>query len=374
MADVTDAPFRQIIAKYSKPGAPFVFFTEFTSADGLMHPAGHDKLMRELYFTPAEKPIVAQLFSARPEKMYEAAKLVASLGFDGVDINMGCPDKNIEKQGCGAGLIKTPSLAQELIAAAKEGSNLPVSVKTRLGYNKIEIDSWLPAILKARPALLTVHLRTRKEMSKVPARWELMPEVKRIVDGSGVLLLGNGDVTDVADAREKQKRYGMDGVMLGRAIYGNPWLFANSAHLQSDCRIERPASKLSDLSVGNFDNSRNQLSLASQSRNEAERSECDASGNLYNFEAGMPYTPSPRERLEVLLEHINVFDELFGETQVNQELFKGHTKSFAIMKKHFKAYVGEFPGSHDLRNGLLETSSALEAKGILEDFLKKEVI
>lgn len=308
MADVTDAPFRHIIARYSKPAAPFVFFTEFTSADGLMHPTGHEKLLRELHFTSAEKPIVAQLFSARPDKMYEAAKFVATLGFDGIDINMGCPDKNIEKQGCGAGLIKNPTLAQELIQAAQEGSGLPVSVKTRIGYNTIEIDSWLPRLVEAKPTVLTVHLRTRKEMSKVPAHWELMSEVKKVVAGSGVLLLGNGDVESVAEARTKVAQYGIDGVMLGRAIYGNPWLFAE-------------------------------------------------------------YEPSIRERLEVLREHIAIFDDLFGETETNQKLFKGHTKSFAIMKKHFKAYVGDFPGAHDLRNQLLETSTAIEANKCINDYL-----
>src|SRR3989344_5224255 len=131
MADVTDAAFRQIIAKYSRPAGPDLFFTEFVSADGLMHPEGRKKLLRELYFSPAEQPIIAQLFTARPDVMRAAAAFVATLGFAGVDINMGCPDQGIEKQGCGAALIKQPALAQELIRAAKEGAGgLPVSVKT----------------------------------------------------------------------------------------------------------------------------------------------------------------------------------------------------------------------------------------------------
>lgn len=310
MADVTDAAFRQIIAKYSRPAGPTVFFTEFTSADGLCHPSGHEKLLRELYFVPAEKPIVAQLFSSRPEKMYEAAKMAAELGFDGVDINMGCPDKNIEKQGCGAAMIKNPSLAQELIKAAQEGSGLPVSVKTRIGYNKVEIETWIPKIIEARPALLTVHLRTRKEMSLVPAHWELMPEVKKVVGDSGVLLLGNGDVTDVADAKTKVSEYGIDGVMLGRAIYGNPWLFSE-------------------------------------------------------------HVPTIEERLTVLVEHSELFAKLFRPGETNNRLFNGHTKSFAIMKKHFKAYVNDFSHAHDLRAKLMETESADQVRALVVDFLNR---
>ena len=224
--DVTDAAFRQIIAKYGKPD---VMFTEFTSADGLCHPAAREKLMAQhLGFTESERPIVAQLFTARPEKMREAAELCASLGFDGIDINFGCPDKTIEKQRCGAAVIKNQALALELIQAAKEGApHLPISVKTRIGYkSRDELKPWLDTLLAAKPAAITFHLRTREEMSKVPAQWELMPAIVAQARGSGVLILGNGDVKSVQEAREKCAKYGCDGVMLGRAIFGNPWLFS----------------------------------------------------------------------------------------------------------------------------------------------------
>jgi tRNA-dihydrouridine synthase len=161
--------------------------------------------------------------------MEKSAAVARELGFDGVDINMGCPDKSIEKQGAGAAHIKNPELAQEVIAAAKRGAqHLPVSVKTRLGYNKDELDEWLPKVLAAEPAVVTVHARTRKELSLVPARWE---RVKRAVEirnelGSKTLILGNGDVKDVGDALQKIAETGADGAMLGRAIFGNPWLFA----------------------------------------------------------------------------------------------------------------------------------------------------
>jgi nifR3 family TIM-barrel protein len=227
MANVTDAVFRRVIAKYGKPD---VTWTEFVSADGLCHPVGRQALLRDLSFTEGERPIVAQLFTAHPEKMFEAAKLVAELGFDGIDINMGCPDKNVMKQGAGAACMKDPEVAKKLIIAAREGAlaggkQLPISVKTRVGFNEDTLEEWLPALLEAKPAAITVHARTKKEMSKVPARWERVKRAVEIAAGSGTLILGNGDVRDLADAENKVRETGADGVMLGRAIFGNPWLF-----------------------------------------------------------------------------------------------------------------------------------------------------
>jgi len=329
MADVTDAAFRQIIAKYSRPYGPHIFYTEFVSADGLMHPAGRAKLLRELYFTPAEQPIVAQLFTSKPAKMREAAAYVAELGFAGVDINMGCPDEGIEKQGCGASLIKHPELAQELILAAKDGAgDLPVSVKTRIGYNKVELETWAAALLATKPASITFHWRTRKEMSKVGAHWELAEIPVQMATGSGVLILGNGDVADLADARAKVAQSGVDGVMIGRAIYGNPWLFAETI-------------------------------------------------------------PTTTEKLQVLVEHTKLFSDLFLAGETNEKLFNslnqssglidrtdserksvlGHTKSFAMMKKHFKAYVDGFAGASELRAKLMLQDSATGVAEVVKHFL-----
>ena len=240
MADVTDPAYRRIIAKYSKqsvlnPGlAQFVMWTEFVSADGLARAPeeGRQKLLAELQYSEAERPIVAQFFTSNPEHMGQAAARAAELGFDGVDINMGCPDKSIEKQGAGAAHIKNPTLAKEVIAAAKQGAkDLPVSVKTRLGYNKDELDTWLPHILSTGVAAVTIHARTRKEMSLVPARWERVARAVEIRNdlAPDTLILGNGDVTDVAHARQLVEETGSDGAMLGRAIFGNPWLFAPAA-------------------------------------------------------------------------------------------------------------------------------------------------
>lgn len=228
MADVTDAAFREVIAEKGKPD---VFWTEFVSADGLVlaPEKGRQKLLKDLIYGEKERPIVAQFFTSKPENMKAVAKLAEELGFDGIDINMGCPDKSVEKQGAGASLIKNPQLARELIRSAKEGApSLPVSVKTRLGYNKVEIETWLKELLAEEPAVVTIHARTRKEMSKVDAHWEYIKRAVEIRDelGSETLIFGNGDALDLSDARAKVVETGCDGVMLGRAIFGNPWLFA----------------------------------------------------------------------------------------------------------------------------------------------------
>ncbi len=231
MADVTDYAFREMFAKY---GPPDVFFTEFVSADGLCSEKGREKLLIDLKFSPRQRPIVAQIFTSKPENARRAASLCAELGFDGVDINMGCPERKIEKQGAGAALMKTPKLAQEVLRAAKAGAGkLPVSVKTRLGYTKDELETWLPYVLECEPAAVTIHARTRKDMSKIPARWERVTRAVEIRDkifsgGGGPLIIGNGDVGSFRDARERIKECGADGVMVGRAAFGNPWFFTGT--------------------------------------------------------------------------------------------------------------------------------------------------
>lgn len=232
MDDVTDVAFRTHIAAHAGAHVPRVFFTEFTSADGLVRAdeAGRAKLRKKLEYASPERPVVAQLFTSVPSHMEAGARLCRELGFDGIDINMGCPDKAVEKQRCGAALIKNPPLARELIRAAKRGAgDMPVSVKTRLGYNVDELEMWLPELLAEEPAAVTLHARTRKEMSEVPARWERIARAVVIRDalGSKTLIVGNGDVADLRDAREKAASSRADGVMLGRAAFGNPWLFAD---------------------------------------------------------------------------------------------------------------------------------------------------
>lgn len=234
MADVTDPAYRRIIASCGKPD---VMYTEFVSADGLFKGGeevgkpgpGYNRLVQDLAFDESERPIVAQFFSRDLATMAAAAELGEALGFDGIDINMGCPDKNVCKQGAGAAMITDPEHAKRLVHATKEATRLPVSVKTRIGYTRVEIEEWVPTLLSTDPAVLTLHARTKKEMSKVPAQWEHVARAVEIRNemGSDTLIVGNGDVTSIQHARELAAETGCDGVMLGRAIYGNPWLFAN---------------------------------------------------------------------------------------------------------------------------------------------------
>ena len=227
MEDVTDEAFRRIIAKYGKPD---VMFTEFTSCDGLVSEKGHRKMLTDLWYSEEERPIVAQVFGADPENFYKAAQMIKKLGFDGIDINMGCPvNKIVNSDSCSA-LIKNPRLAQEIIFATKKGAEgIPISVKTRLGWNKNEIETWIPALLLCEPAVLTIHGRTRKQMSQVPADWNAIARCVDIRDGlrSKTLIVGNGDVADVRQATEYADRFKVDGVMIGRGIFGNPWLFSS---------------------------------------------------------------------------------------------------------------------------------------------------
>ncbi|HEY1037132.1 MAG TPA: tRNA-dihydrouridine synthase family protein [Candidatus Paceibacterota bacterium] len=365
MADVTDCSFRHVISKYGKPD---VVWTEFVAADGIVRatPEGKAKLMRDLIYniespdfalvgagkTVSERPVVAQLFSSNPEYMEQACKLVAELGYDGVDINMGCPDKSIEKQGCGSAMIKTPKRAQEVIRAAQKGAvrapkaefgdsaelikryeagdetalvHLPITVKTRIGYNKNELETWLPALLEAEPAVVTIHARTRKEMSKVPARWEHIARAVEIRDEffdkkfaeqkangevvdetARTLIFGNGDVQTVAEGVQKYDETKAEGIMIGRGIFGNPWLFES---------IRRPG-----------------------------------------YEAVIP---TVEEKLRVMLEHTYLYEKHLGDI-----------KSFAVMKKHYKAYVNGFDGAKELRLELMEKADGFDqVREIVERFL-----
>lgn len=222
MSDVTDPSFRRIIAKYGKPD---VMFTQFVSCDGLCS-EGKKILRHDLLFSARERPIVVQFFGKNPDNFYTCAKLAQKLSFDGIDINMGCPDKNVIKQGAGAALIKNPELAKKIIRATKKGAGrLPVSVKTRIGDTTNILRTWLPELLAAKPAAITIHARTRKEMSKVPAHWASVAEAVNIAKETKTLIIGNGDAKNLNKAGQLADKTGSDGIMLGRAIFGNPWLF-----------------------------------------------------------------------------------------------------------------------------------------------------
>ncbi len=308
MANVTDSVFRKLFAKYGKPD---VIWNEFVSSDGLMS-KGRAKLLHNLDYTEAERPIVAQLFTGHSEAMEGASKLVAELGFDGVDINMGCPDRAVEKQGGGSALIKNPKQAIDIIKSARKGVEnafgkkgkkkfprtiIPVSVKTRIGYNKIDFD-WIKTLLEQNLPVLTVHLRTRKEMSDVQAHWEVMPEIVKLRDeiSPKTLIIGNGDIESIEHGLMKIKESGCDGVMVGRGIFGKPWFF--------NSKIKNPDKSF---------------------------------------------------RLKVLLEHTKAFEKAFK-----------NIKSFDVMKKHFKAYVSGWDGAKELRVELMNCKNAKEVAKVLK--------
>jgi len=313
MANVTDEAFRRMFVECGLPrptnaspewrGRPDIFWTEFVSVEALLS-KGKERVLVDLWYGKEEHPIVAQIFGAKPEQFEKAAALVRELGFDGIDINMGCPDKDVEKQGAGAALIKDPALAKKIIQATKRGAgNLPVSVKTRIGYAKNEISTWLPALLEEDLAAITVHLRTRSEMSDVAAHWDLAHEIIALRDthAPNTLILCNGDVGSLDDARAKIAAAGIDGVMIGRGIFGNPWFFSGK-------------------------------------------------------------NPSIREKLDRMTTHTELFEKLYRSNE------KDHLKNFDVMKKHFKAYASGFLGAKELRIRLMETENATEVRKIVDGY------
>ncbi len=312
MADVTDQAFRAMIAKYSRTGmprgGPDVMWTEFVSADGLCS-RGREVLQLDLVYSEVERPIVAQLFTSNPDNMAQAVKLCKELGFDGVDINMGCPVGTIVDQGAGSAMINNPELAVRVIKAAQEAAgDIPISVKTRIGYNKVEYKEWLAHILACDIPALTIHLRTRKEMSAVPAHWELYKEIKDFCKSISpeTIIIGNGDVSDLVEAKAKYNDINIqaEGIMIGRGVFGRPWLFDWS-----------PSPNLGEgLGV--------------------------------------------RDKLNIMLEHTRLYIEKLG-----------HVKSFAVMKKHYKAYVNGFDGAKDLRVRLMEADNYEQIESIVNEFL-----
>ncbi|MGD7054316.1 MULTISPECIES: tRNA dihydrouridine synthase [Bacillaceae] len=228
MEDVTDVVFRTVVRK---AGRPDVFFTEFTNSDSYCHPEGKESVRGRLLFTEEEQPMVAHIWGDNPEYFRQMSIGMAELGFKGIDINMGCPVPNVATRGKGSGLIQRPDVAAELIQAAKAGG-LPVSVKTRLGFTEVdEWKEWLKHILEQDIANLSIHLRTRKEMSEVDAHWELIPEIKELRDriAPETLITINGDIPNRQVGQELAEKYDIDGVMIGRGIFKNPFAFEKEA-------------------------------------------------------------------------------------------------------------------------------------------------
>lgn len=224
MEDVTDVVFRHVV---SQSGRPDVFFTEFTNTESYCHPEGVKSVRGRLLFTEDEQPMVAHIWGDKPEFFRQMSIGMAEMGFKGIDINMGCPVPNVASRGKGSGLILRPEAAAEIIQAAKAGG-LPVSVKTRLGYSELEEwRDWLTHVFQQGIANLSIHLRTRKEMSQADAHWELIPEIKKLRDeiAPDTLLTINGDIPDRETGLKLVEQYGVDGVMIGRGIFKNPFAF-----------------------------------------------------------------------------------------------------------------------------------------------------
>lgn len=301
MDDVTDSAFRRLVSEVAKPD---LFFTEFANVDGLFS-AGNKTVMRKLFFTPEERPLIAQIWGNKPENYEKAAKLIVEMGFDGIDINMGCPERSVMKKGSCAALINNPELAKKIIDAVKKGADgkIPVSVKTRIGTNKIVTPEWVGFLLEQDLDAITIHGRTAKEMSAVPAHWDEIGKAVKLRNSKNkqTLVIGNGDVRSLSEAKEKVDRYGVDGVMIGRGIFENIWVF--------------------DPAVN-------------------------------------PETVSTKNRMKLLFRHMELFEETW----------KGQ-KNFHILKKFFKIYVKSFDGASDLRVQLMETKNPEEVKKILSEFL-----
>lgn len=230
MEGVTDIAFRQVVAK---AGRPDLFYTEFTNVSSYASEKGRHNALERLKVAPTDSPIIAQIWGKNPDHFSELSQALESLGFSGVDLNFGCPDKHVNKAGGGAAMIKTPELAVECYRKVKAATNLPVSIKTRLGWAKTEeYHGWLSTLLNEHPVALTVHLRTRKEMSKVEAHYELIPEIVKLKNeiSPETKLIINGDIKDKAAAMELYKKYPeVDGFMIGRGVFQNPYCFTNHA-------------------------------------------------------------------------------------------------------------------------------------------------
>lgn len=294
MDDVTDTVFRQVIADCAPPD---MFFTEFVNVDGLQS-RGRKHLLHKLAYTNQEKPLVAQIWGKVPANYEKTAAELVDMGFSGVDINMGCPQKTVAKNGCCSALINNRDLAVEIIAAVKRGVNgrVPVSVKTRTGWNDVDF-SWPELLLQQGIDMLTIHGRTRKEMSKVPARWQDIKKIRELRDtiAPQTLIIGNGDVISRKNGEQLAKETGVDGVMIGRGIFTDPYIFAHQS----------PWAEISQA-----------------------------------------------DKLRMYVKHINLF--------VNTYPPSTRTRNWESLKRMAKVYVNGIDGACEFRNSLMRTVSVNE--------------
>jgi tRNA-dihydrouridine synthase B len=325
MDGVTDAAFRYMAAKTGKPS---VIYTEFVNVEGLAR--GAVSMLDHFIFNKIERPIVAQIYGIETESFYKVALMACYLGFDGIDINMGCPANKVARRNSGAGLIRVPKQAKKIIRTVKQATKdwsegmtlkeagirpkiinkftesadsypskkrkeLPVSVKTRTGIDQIIAEDWIKELLEEEPAAIALHGRTLKQMYSGEANWEVIGKVAKIVKKTNTLFLGNGDIQSLEDARQKCKQYGTDGALVGRATCGNPWFFSD---------IE----------------------------------------------------PTIKERFKAALDHARCFEEMSMKN------------AFFAMRKHLAWYCRGFDGARELRKELMQTNSSEEVEKVLKDF------
>ena len=325
MEAVTDVVFRHVV---QRAGAPDVFFTEFANATGWVH-AGDKAIAGRLFKTDDEHPLVAQIWGGEPGDMEQFAAHCAQLGFDGVDINMGCPAKSAIKSG-GAALIRRPDVAVAAIHAAKT-AGLPVSVKTRLGYTHVnEWREWLQVLLEQDIVNLTIHLRTKKEMSKVPAHYELIDDIIALRDAVAphTLLTINGDIRDREHGLALVSEHpGVNGIMIGRGVFANPFCFAANdtgcLHSQNNLEQNETISTNNDSAVVR----------------------CTELFNLLNY-------------------HLDLFDRYQPQTG----------RPFETLKRFFKIYVKGFDGAKELRDQLMHATSTDEARNFIKKHPLRDMI
>ncbi len=302
MEDVTDTVFRRVVASC---GRPDVFFTEFTSTDGLFS-KGRERVAERLEYTEGEGPLVSQIWGNKPENYLKACIEMRERGFDGIDINMGCPVAKIAAKGCCSGLIENPNLAKELILAAREGAkHLPVSVKTRLGYRDLRTEEWTGFLLDLDLPVITIHGRVAKHQSKYPANWDEIGKVVRLRDQmqKKTLIIGNGDVFNQEDFHLRHRESKVNGIMIGRGIFQNLYIF-------------------------------NDQGITNMSQLTAE------------------------QKLNLLLSHIALHSARWG-TQTR----------YTLLKKFYKIYINGFPLAGDLRAKLMETEDIEQALALINPFL-----
>ncbi len=382
MEDVTDIAFREMFVRYSKglrvktcsgsSNTDLVLFTEFTPSDGLAFgdDKAQEKLRAKLSYTEAQRPIVAQIYNSNPERMRDAARLVQDLGFDGVDINMGCPVNAVVKQVSGSALIKHPELAVKLMQAVREGApNIPLSVKTRIGYSSVDdMQDWIAKILAQKPDALTVHLRTRSQFSKVPAQWEHMKKIIKMRDeiSPDTIIIGNGDVQSVMHGKELAKQYGCEGIMVGRAAFGTPDFFSHAKEKQTNTNF---FNKTFDLDQSNHNHTQamstllrsgqqsSDLGSLTEQTQETSSKPKSCGDPSYDVIALSDALSQRDKKIKMLIEHIELFDKLL--------LKPGH-KGYHVMKKHYKAYINGWSGAKELRVKLMHTNNPQEAIKLLQ--------